>query len=113
GNGYDEYLIDSIGILYDLIFTEENQRDYFSKNYIVQSKKVLELYPNGGENLAIPTWFYGHEPTNLFASYIAKYFSNSIREDTLLASCLYGVIFAPGSAGTTQEILQGAAQNHL
>ncbi|MEM7659751.1 MAG: hypothetical protein AAF399_26800, partial [Bacteroidota bacterium] len=25
---------------------------------------------------------------------------------------LYGVIFAPGSAGTTQEIFQDAAQNH-
>src|SRR5690625_7804389 len=63
-------------------------------------------------NLAIPTWFYGHEPSNLFASSIAKYFSNSIREDVLLAICLYGIIFAPGSAGTTQEIFHEAAQNH-
>ncbi|MEZ4986428.1 MAG: hypothetical protein R2795_15550 [Saprospiraceae bacterium] len=62
--------------------------------------------------MAIPTWFYGHEPSNLFASHIAKYFSNSIREDTLLAIALYGIIFAPGSAGTTQEIFMDAAQNH-
>ncbi len=73
---------------------------------------VLEAYPDGQENLAIPTWFYGHEPSNLFASHIAKYFSNSIREDTLLAVALYGIIFAPGSAGTTQEIFMDAAQNH-
>lgn len=112
GNKSDENLMHAIEILSDLNFTEENQRDYFAKNYISQSKKVLELYPHGAENLAIPTWFYGHEPSNLFASYIAKYFSNSIREDTLLAICLHGIIYAPGSAGTTQEIFQEAAQNH-
>ncbi|PHI21841.1 hypothetical protein CEQ90_00710 [Lewinellaceae bacterium SD302] len=74
--------------------------------------EVLERFPDGNESLAIPTWFYGHEPSNLFATYIAKYFSNSIREDTLLAISLYGIVYAPGSAGTTQEIFQEAAQNH-
>jgi len=53
-----------------------------------------------------------HEPSNLFASHIAKYFSNSIREDTLLAVSLYGIICAPGSAGTVQEIFMDATQNH-
>src|SRR5690606_10114672 len=96
----------------DLKFEEDNQRDYFATNYFEQAEKVLKKYPKGMENLAIPTWFYGHEPSNLFASSIAKYFSNSIREDTLLAICLYGIIYAPGSAGTTQEIFQEAAQNH-
>ncbi|MEM6879279.1 MAG: hypothetical protein AAF544_12010 [Bacteroidota bacterium] len=74
--------------------------------------QVLDRFPDGQESLAIPTWFYGHEPSNLFATYIAKYFSNSIREDTLLAISIYGIVFAPGSAGTTQEIFQDAAQNH-
>ncbi len=74
--------------------------------------EVLALFPQGKDSLAIPTWFYGHEPSNLFASHIAKYFSNSIREDTLLAISLHGVIYAPGSAGTTQEIFMDAAQNH-
>jgi len=73
---------------------------------------ILERFPEGAESLAIPTWFYGHEPSNLFASYIAKYFSNSIREDTLLAIALYGIVYAPGSAGTTQEIFMDATQNH-
>ena len=85
---------------------------YHDHNYLVAAQKVLEKYPNGKENLAIPTWFYGHEPSNLFATHIAKYFSNSIREDTLLAISVYGIIFAPGSAGTTQEIFMDAAQNH-
>jgi predicted Rossmann-fold nucleotide-binding protein len=112
GNYSDEELGDAIRILSDLEFTEVGQRDYFAKNYILQSKKVLEKFPEGRQNLAIPTWFYGHEPTNLFATNIAKYFSNSIREDTLLAICVHGIIYAPGSAGTTQEIFQEAAQNH-
>jgi len=85
---------------------------YTSVGYIQRSREVLERFPQGTENLAIPTWFYGHEPSNLFASHIAKYFSNSIREDNLLAISLFGVVYAPGSAGTTQEIFQEAAQNH-
>jgi predicted Rossmann-fold nucleotide-binding protein len=80
--------------------------------YIAQSYEVLEKHPTGSESLAVPTWFYGHEPTNLFATHIAKYFSNSIREDGLLAVSLFGIIYAPGSAGTTQEIFMDATQNH-
>lgn len=65
-----------------------------------------------GDSLAIPTWFYGHEPSNLFSTHIAKYFANSIREDGLLAISLGGVIYAPGSAGTLQEVFMDLAQNH-
>lgn len=85
---------------------------YKSPGYIDQARKILDLHPDGAGSLAIPTWFYGHEPSNLFATHIAKYFSNSIREDTLLAVSLHGVVFAPGSAGTTQEIFMDATQNH-
>ncbi|NND34816.1 MAG: hypothetical protein HKN76_19680 [Saprospiraceae bacterium] len=74
--------------------------------------EVHDMANSSTRSLAIPTWFYGHEPSNVFSPAIAKYFSNSIREDTLLAICLHGVIFAPGSAGTTQEIFMDAAQNH-
>lgn len=80
--------------------------------YIKQAQEVIAAFPNGGDSLAIPTWFYGHEPVNLFATYIAKYFSNSLREDGLLAFSAYGVIFAPGSAATTEEVFINAAQNH-
>ena len=85
---------------------------YTEPGFNARAMEVLERFPNGTESLAIPTWFYGHEPSNLFASHIAKYFSNSIREDTLLAVALYGIVFSPGSAGTTQEIFQDATQNH-
>ena len=74
--------------------------------------KVLKKWPTGAESCGVPTWYYGHEPSNLFATSIAKYFSNSIREDGLLAVCLAGIVYAPGSAGTIQEIFQDACQNH-
>jgi len=63
-------------------------------------------------SLGIPTWYYGHEPPNAFATHIAKYFANSIREDGLLTIARHGVIFSPGSAGTVQEVFQDACQNH-
>ncbi|MBK7407652.1 MAG: hypothetical protein IPJ40_05955 [Saprospirales bacterium] len=85
---------------------------YRDKGYHQASLEVLAHFPKGHHSLAIPTWFYGHEPSNLFASHIAKYFSNSLREDNLLAICLYGIVYAPGSAGTTQAIFQDATQNH-
>jgi predicted Rossmann-fold nucleotide-binding protein len=61
-----------------------------------------------GQSLSIPTWFYGHEPTNVFGTAIAKYFANALREDTLLHRCRGGIVFAPGAAGTVQEIFQAA-----
>jgi len=80
--------------------------------YLTAGLDVCDTFADGGESLAVPTWFYGHEPTNQFATHIAKYFANSIREDGLLAIANHGVIFAPGSAGTVQEIFQDATQNH-
>lgn len=61
-----------------------------------------------GQSLSIPTWFYGHEPTNVFGTQVAKYFANALREDTLLHRCRGGIVFAPGAAGTVQEIFQAA-----
>jgi putative intracellular protease/amidase len=85
---------------------------YADRDYFRQARTVLERHPTGLDGLAVPTWFYGHEPSNLFGTHIAKYFSNSLREDGLLALCLHGVVFAPGSAGTWQEVFIDAAQNH-
>ncbi|MCB0866797.1 MAG: hypothetical protein KDB58_13875 [Solirubrobacterales bacterium] len=65
----------------------------------------------GGESLAIPTWLYTHEPVGRFATHIAKYFANSIREDGLLRLAEHGVIFGRGGAGTIQEVFQDAALN--
>ncbi len=57
-------------------------------------------------SIGIPTWFYGHEPPNVFCDGIAKYFSNALREEGLLARSTAGVIVMPGAAGTVQEIFQ-------
>ena len=68
--------------------------------------------PGRGRSFGMPTWFYGHEPPNVFATDIAKYFENSVREEGLLALALGGVVFARGNAGTVQEIFQDACQNY-
>lgn len=62
--------------------------------------------------LGVPTWFYGHEPPNVFARRIAKYFRNALREDTLLRLSTAGLVFLPGKAGTVQEIFQDACENY-
>ncbi|MGL5827658.1 MAG: LOG family protein [Nocardioides sp.] len=73
--------------------------------------RVLEGHPHGVESLGVPTWHYGHEPTNVFATAIAKYFRNATREAVLLQICTAGIVFLPGSAGTVQEIFQDACEN--
>lgn len=65
-----------------------------------------------GMSVGIPTWYYGHEPPNVFASHIAKYFANATREDGLLARSTAGVIVLPGAAGTVQEIFQAATPSY-
>ena len=79
--------------------------------YIETAREVPRNYPDGRDSLAIPTWAYADEPISQFPSKIGKYFANSIREDGLLAIGVFGVIFAPGSAGTMQEIFQDATHN--
>lgn len=65
-----------------------------------------------GRSVGIPTWFYGHEPPNAFATWIAKYFTNALREDTLLARCRGGIVYLPGAAGTVQEVFQAVTENY-
>lgn len=57
-------------------------------------------------SLGIPTWFYGHEPPNVFCDGIGKYFSNAVREDGLLARSTAGLVVLEGAAGTVQEVFQ-------
>ena len=68
--------------------------------------------PDTCASIGVPTWLYGHEPPNPFATDIAKYFANSVREDGLGTVARSGIIFAPGSAGTVREIYADACQNH-
>jgi predicted Rossmann-fold nucleotide-binding protein len=69
---------------------------------------VVARLTHGG--LALPTWLYGHEPANLFAGQIGKYFSNAVREDSILRLARGGIVFAPGWAGTVQEVFQAATK---
>jgi len=101
---------DALDTAIDLLCAEVDYRN--ADGYLSAGVEVLERFPDGAESLAVPTWFYGHEPTNQFATSVAKYFANSIREDGLLAIATRGVVFSPGAAGTTQEVFQDATQNH-
>ena len=93
-------------------------KEYADADWLQRAFTVRKKYPlttaakKKCMSIGIPTWFYGHEPPAPFATHIAKYFANSVREDGLLAIAKHGVIYAPGSAGTRQEIFQDAAQNH-
>lgn len=82
-------------------------------DYLQVSFSIIRDYPQTQySNLSIPTWLYGHEWTSPFATHIAKLFENSVREDTLLTVAYGGIIYAPGRAGTIQEVFQEAVQNH-
>lgn len=74
--------------------------------------EVRDRFDATGTSIGVPTWFYGHEPPNPFASHVAKFFSNALREDTLLAHCRRGLIYLEGAAGTVQEIFQAATGNY-
>jgi len=93
----------------------EPGREYADEDWLCRAWAVRERWPVEDmryQSLGIPTWLYGHEPPAAFATHIAKFFANSIREEGLLAIATHGVVFAPGSAGTIQEIFQDATQNH-
>ena len=73
---------------------------------------VVAATAAGRESLGIPTWHYGHEPPNVFATAIAKFFANAPREALLLEVCTAGIVFLPGAAGTVQEVFQDACENY-
>ncbi|SCE71568.1 hypothetical protein GA0074696_0400 [Micromonospora purpureochromogenes] len=87
-------------------------RERYATGPAVPQQRAPELDWARSGGLAIPTWLYGHEPANLFAGRIAKYFSNAIREDTILRLARGGIVFAPGRAGTVQEVFQAATKTY-
>ncbi len=95
----------------DMLMASPTFRD---EGWLRRSFEVMERFPLQSDyrSLAIPTWYYGHEPTAPFATDIAKYFDNSVREDGIVTIAKGGIIYTPGSAGTMQEIFQDAGQNH-
>lgn len=83
------------------------------EGWVAAGLAVRKRWPvaEAGRSVGIPTWFYGHEPSNVFATQIAKFFANALREDTLLHRCRGGIVVLPGQAGTVQEIFQAATEN--
>ena len=111
---------DELGAAIDMLAASTDFLDH--DPYTAAAIAVREAYPtpaaagddvaarltHGG--LALPTWLYGHEPANLFAGQIGKYFSNAVREDSILRLARGGIVFAPGWAGTVQEVFQAATK---
>lgn len=79
--------------------------------YVEATRRVLADMPNGETSLGVPTWVYPDEPVNLFSSHIAKYFSNGMREEGLIAIGSHGVVIASDTPGTVREVFQAAEQN--
>ncbi len=101
--------LDALADAIDLLAAAPDFHDHDA--YTAAALAVRARYPrDGAGGLSIPTWLYGHEPANLFAGRIAKYFSNAIREDTILRLARGGVVFAAGRAGTLQEVFQAATK---
>lgn len=103
----DEMLDEALGLLGETPSFAPSVSDWAQAAFDVRAR-----WPKGDASVGIPTWFYGHEPPNAFASHIAKYFANATREDGLLARSNAGVIFLPGAAGTVQEIFDNATPNY-
>jgi len=80
--------------------------------WVRAAHQVRDRFPYGGDSLGVPTWHYGHEPPNAFATAIAKYFGNPVREAILLQICDAGIVFLPGAGGTVQEVFQDACENY-
>ncbi|GAA3536787.1 LOG family protein [Nocardioides daeguensis] len=81
-------------------------------DWVAAARDALSLAADPSPSLGVPTWHYGHEPPNLFATAIAKYFRNALREAILLLACDAGIVFLPGAGGTVQEIFQDACENY-
>jgi len=118
GAYFTDRTADELSAAIDLLAPAPNFMDH--EPYTAAALAVRAAYPapaagdvvgrltHGG--LALPTWLYGHEPANLFAGQIGKYFSNAVREDTILRLSRGGIVFAPGWAGTVQEVFQAATK---
>ena len=108
------YFADRAGDLDEALSMLAEAPKYDHRDWLSAAMRVRARFPNESirTSVGIPTWFYGHEPPNAFASHVAKYFANSVREEGLVTIATHGILFAPGKAGTVQEIFQDAAQNH-
>jgi len=80
--------------------------------WVATGREAVAALPAARATLGIPTLHYGHEPPNVFATAIAKFVGNAVREAVLLEVCDAGIVFLPGAAGTVQEVFQDACENY-
>ena len=103
----------TVGELEEALSVLIESPSFKDKGWLGSAFGIINRYPQEKYiSLGIPTWRYGHEPSTPFATHIAKFFENSLREDNILTLAFGGIIYAPGSAGTLQEIFQEAVQDH-
>jgi predicted Rossmann-fold nucleotide-binding protein len=99
-------------VIVELVKDLSKAPHYNDDNYIPLGLRVrAELPEPTTRSLGIPTWFYGHEPSNVFCTSVAKYFNNALREEALCAVARHGIVFAPGGPGTLQEVFMDLCQN--
>ena len=99
--------------LKDALHTMMTAPAFSDEGWLDTALRVRSRFPQSDyHSLGIPTWLYGHEPSTPLATHIAKFFENSIREDSILNIARGGIIYTPGSAGTLQEVFQAAVPNH-
>jgi predicted Rossmann-fold nucleotide-binding protein len=111
--GFDEPL-DTLATILDHLAPAPmyDHPEWLHRAFVARRHAGPPTRPEISRNIGIPTWFYGHEPPNVFATDVAKFFDNSIRENGLLAYAMGGIVFAEGNGGTVQEIFQDACQNY-
>jgi len=109
GHGTVE-LTEALGLLGRVPGFRPSVQAWADEAFGVRGRFAVEEAPV--RSLGIPTWHYGHEPPNVFADAIAKYFRNATREAILLEVCDAGIVFLPGAGGTVQEIFQDACENY-
>ena len=91
---------------------------YTSPGWLSNAMAVRKRFPpRSGDDedfpsVGVPTWHYGHEPSNVFARRIAKFFDLPTRESSLVQVAEKGMVFFPGSAGTFSEIFTAVSDNH-
>ena len=91
-NRSDEDLELAIDILSRAPYFED--KDWLSVGFEVRRAfPLLQIAADPVISLGIPTFFYGHEPPNVFQTHCAKFFANSVREDSLLSMAYNGIVY--------------------
>ncbi|MCP3660530.1 MAG: hypothetical protein GY830_09570 [Bacteroidetes bacterium] len=101
-----EELIDSLTILKQAPTPKDPL--YIAKAFeVINQNKPYKKNKGEGLSIAVPTWAFSTEPTNVFSDVFAKFFDDGKREYVLLEQSKKGIIYAPGGSGTLQEFFEG------